>query len=81
MKSPDAPKFRSLDVRPLMARGEEPFRKIMTTVASLEPGEGLALVTPFLPSPLIEKLQSAGFAIRPERRADGSWQTFFTPPA
>lgn len=77
MKSPSPRKTRTLDVRPLIARGEEPFQKIMRTIASLEPEENLLLVTPFLPSPLIERLQSAGFAARPERMADGSWQTHF----
>lgn len=71
-------KLRTLDVRPLIARGVEPFSKIMATVAALGPGEGFVLITPFLPAPLIEKLQSDGFHVRPERRADGGWQTQFT---
>lgn len=75
--NPTAKKVRTLDVRPLIARGEEPFRKIMSTVAALQPGEGLLLISPFLPSPLIEKLQSEGFTARPERGADGAWRTHF----
>jgi len=70
-------KCRTLDVRAMLTRGEEPFSKIMSTVAALGPGENLLLVTPFLPSPLIEKLQSEGFSARPARRNDGSWQTEF----
>jgi uncharacterized protein (DUF2249 family) len=77
MSSP-SPKVRALDVRPMIARGEEPFTKIMQTIALLAPGDSLVLVTPFVPAPLIEKLQSEGFAARPERRADGGWQTQFT---
>lgn len=77
MKGSNQPKFRVLDVRPLFARGAEPFPPIMAAVAELKPGEGLALITPFLPSPLIERLQSAGFQVRPERQSDGGWQTFF----
>lgn len=76
--SHDTNQPRTLDVRPLIARGAEPFTKIMATVAALGPHEGLVLITPFLPSPLIEKLQSEGFQARPERRADGSWQTHFS---
>lgn len=72
-------KPRTLDVRPLMARGEEPFAPIMQAVASLAPGEDFLLISPFLPSPLIEKLQSEGFQARPERRSDGAWQTLFLP--
>jgi hypothetical protein len=70
-------KFRQLDVRPMIARGEQPLQPIMAAVAALAPGEGLVLTAPFLPSPLIERLQASGFQARPERRADGSWQTFF----
>lgn len=77
MKSPDSPKIRTLDVRPLIARGEEPFKKIMASVAGLAPDESLMIVTPFLPSPLIEKLRSEGFAAHPERAGDGSWRTHF----
>ncbi len=60
-----------------MASGEEPIKKIMAAVAALGPGEGLAITAPFLPSPLIERLQMAGYQARPERRSDGAWQTFF----
>lgn len=69
--------YRSLDVRPLLARGEEPFAKIMAAVESLRPGEGLVITAPFLPSPLIERLRAAGFQARPERGGDGAWRTFF----
>jgi uncharacterized protein (DUF2249 family) len=73
--SSDSPKTRTVDVRPVIARGEEPFPRIMAAVAALGPNDRLTLITPFLPSPLIEKLQSEGFDTRPERRADGGWQT------
>jgi uncharacterized protein (DUF2249 family) len=78
MKSSDSRKIRTLDVRPIMARGEEPFQKIMTAVAALPADESLLLVTPFLPAPLIEKLRSEGFIARPERASDGSWRTHFS---
>ena len=70
-------KTHTLDLRPIIAAGQEPFTRIMAAVAGVEVGETLLLVTPFLPSPLIEKLQSEGFSARPERRSDGSWQTAF----
>ncbi|HEX2855349.1 MAG TPA: DUF2249 domain-containing protein [Opitutaceae bacterium] len=68
---------RTLDVRTMIAHGEEPFARIMQAVAALGAAEDLVLITPFLPAPLIEKLHSEGFRARPERRADGSWQTHF----
>jgi uncharacterized protein (DUF2249 family) len=74
---PETRKTRTLDLRPIIAAGDEPFTKIMAAVAAVGLGETLLLVTPFLPSPLIEKLHAEGFAARPERRSDGSWQTSF----
>ncbi|PTY00068.1 DUF2249 domain-containing protein [Opitutus sp. ER46] len=74
-------KVRTLDVRPLIAQGEEPLASIMATVRAVAPGESFVLISPFLPSPLIERLQSEGFTARPEHRSDGGWQTQFTRPA
>lgn len=71
-------KFRTVDVRPVFKRGGEPFSIIMAEVAALKPQEGLILITPFLPSPLIEHLKSSGFEARPQNQSDGSWQTIFT---
>lgn len=79
MKPDRTPKPRTLDIRPLIARGEEPFDLIMQTVAGLGSGERLLIITPFLPSPLIERLQADGFQAHPERRHDGSWATLFSP--
>lgn len=69
--------FKKLDVRPALMRGEEPYPEIRKRVGALETGEGLMLVAPFLPAPLIEKLGSEGFKSRVERGGDGSWITYF----
>jgi len=74
MKSPT---FRRLDVRKMLARGIEPFPVIRKNLDALEPGEGLTVVAPFLPSPLIEKLGGEGFSSRVEPQPDGSWVTYF----
>lgn len=76
-----AAKSKTLDLRPVIARGEEPRAAVFAAIAGLAPGDSLAVVTPFLPSPLIERLQADGFSALPERRADGSWHTRFTRPA
>ena len=71
------PKFKRFDVRKLIAQGTEPFPEIRKRVDALKPGEGLAIIAPFLPSPLIEKLRSENFATRAEPQPDGSWVAFF----
>lgn len=72
-----APKNRRLDVRALLARGEEPRSAVEAAIATLLPGQGLTVLAPFLPSPLIERLKAAGYAARAERLADSSWRVDF----
>ena len=71
------PKFKTFDVRPLLARGEDPFGAIRAKVDALAPGHGLTIVAPFMPAPLIEVLKSEGFASSLEHRADGGWSVSF----
>lgn len=71
------PQPHIIDVRQLMADGEHPVPALLQSLEKLPPGHSVILLTPFLPSPLIATLQSEGFAARPERQADGSWQTQF----
>ncbi|MFT3830596.1 MAG: DUF2249 domain-containing protein [Opitutaceae bacterium] len=70
-------RFKKLDVRPLLDRGEEPFGTIQAALTALAPDQGLSVIAPFLPSPLVERLKAAGYNARVERRADGGWQVDF----
>lgn len=60
-----------------MQRGEEPLPQILRRVQKLEPEDGLIVVAPFLPSPLIELLGSQGFASKVECGEKGSWIVYF----
>jgi uncharacterized protein (DUF2249 family) len=77
MNMPPLTQFKRLDVRPLLARGEEPFPAIRRRVDALKPGEGLIVIAPFLPSPLIEKLGGEGFQSKVERGGGGEWIVYF----
>lgn len=66
-------KFKTLDVRPILATGAEPFTKIRESIEALGDNEGLSVIAPFLPSPLIEKLGSEGFESRVEHQPGGGW--------
>ena len=72
-----ARKFKILDVRPILAKGVEPLSKICQTVNALGPDEGLSVIAPFLPSPLIERLGAQGFASKVERGAGADWMVYF----
>lgn len=72
-----ARKFKTLDVRPILSAGGEPFAKIRENIDALGDNEGLSVTAPFLPSPLIEKLGIEGFQSRVERHVTGGWVVHF----
>jgi len=74
---PPISQFKRFDVRNLIRRGVEPFPEIIQRVGCLGAAEGLIIVAPFLPSPLIEKLGSEGFAAKVERGSGADWLVYF----
>jgi uncharacterized protein DUF2249 len=74
---PPVNQFKRFDVRDLIRRGIEPFPEIHQRVGKLKPDEGLIVVAPFLPSPLIEKLGAEGFASKVERGSGAGWMVYF----
>lgn len=77
MPMPPLSKFKRFDVRPLFKRGAEPLTEILQRVESLCPEEGLIVLAPFLPSPLIELLGTRGFTSKVERGEGASWIVYF----
>ena len=69
--------FKRCDVRDLLREGIEPFPEIRKRVSALADDQGLIIVAPFLPSPLIELLGSEGFRSKVERGDAGSWIVYF----
>jgi uncharacterized protein (DUF2249 family) len=74
---PPLNRFKRFDVRDLHRRGVEPFPEIRSRVDTLGPGEGLIVIAPFLPSPLVEKLGGEGFATKIERGHGPDWIVYF----
>jgi hypothetical protein len=74
---PPLNQFKRFDVRDLLQRGIEPFPEIRQRVDALKPNTGLIIVAPFLPSPLIEKLESEGFTSKVERGNGADWIVYF----
>ncbi|MFA6546000.1 MAG: DUF2249 domain-containing protein [Limisphaerales bacterium] len=70
-------KFKRFDVRPLLSRGVDPLADILQRVKILAPDEGIIIVAPFLPSPLVELLGSQGFNSRVEPGERGTWFVYF----
>lgn len=66
-----------LDVRPDLARGEEPLTKILTAARAIQPGGRLVVQAPFEPFPLFGVLAKLGFSSESENLgAEGFRITF-----
>lgn len=74
---PPLNRFKRFDVRDLIRRGVEPFPEIWQRVNALGTDDGLIVVAPFLPSPLVEKLTSEGFGSKVERGQGSDWMVYF----
>ena len=59
----------ALDVRPILATGEEPLELILETAVGVSEGEVLEITAPFEPVPLYAVLGARGFAHLTEMRA------------
>lgn len=68
----------TLDVRPTLEQGGEPFVEIMEAAAGVQPGEWLVIIAPFEPAPLYGALGGRGFSHMTQRRADDEWVIRFT---
>lgn len=75
------PEPLELDVRPQLARGEEPFSAIMAAADRLQPGQALRLIAPFRPAPLFGVMANRGFGVTDRQRPDGAWEAVFAPVA
>lgn len=68
----------TLDVRPTLEQGGEPFVQIMEAAAEIAPGASLVIIAPFEPAPLYGALGARGFSHATLRRADDEWVIRFT---
>ncbi len=68
-----------LDVRELMARGDDPFAVIMDAVSKLADSEPLELIAPLEPVPLYGVLETRGYGHRTEDLGGGDYRVVFTP--
>ena len=70
----------TVDARPIIASGGEPFDAIMSAAANLADGEDLVVLAPFEPVPLEGVLSSQGFTYTASDLGTGDWQVTFTRP-
>lgn len=63
----------TLDVRPDLERGDEPFVRILEAAEATPPRHVLAIIAPFEPVPLYEVLGTRGFTYETRKIADDEW--------
>jgi hypothetical protein len=66
-----------LDVRSILAGGEDPFQAIMQAADPIQFGGVLVVDAPFNPSPLRRVLAARGFSSYGRKLAEGHWRVFF----
>ena len=71
--------FQTLDVRPILLAGGEPFSEVMQVVAKLDPGQGLRLLATFQPVPLFSVMKKKGFSHDDKALEGGDWEIEFRP--
>ncbi len=67
----------TVDARPIIAAGDEPFEAIMAAVSALGADEELVVLAPFEPVPLEGVLGAQGFTYTAEDLGDGDWRVTF----
>lgn len=66
-----------LDVRPDLARGEEPLTKILSAARAIQPGGRLVVQAPFEPFPLYGVLAKQGFSSASENLGSEGFRVTF----
>jgi uncharacterized protein (DUF2249 family) len=66
-----------LDVRPLIASGNDPLAEIIRKTKALQPGQVLKIVNSFYPQPLILLLEKQGFETFADTIDDNLVETYF----
>lgn len=69
----------TVDARPIIAAGHEPFDTIMAAVSGLTAGEELVVLAPFEPVPLEGLLSSQGFTYEVDELGPDDWRVTFRP--
>ena len=70
-------KVTSLDVRPTLERGGDPFNEIMGELMRLQEGYALEVINTFEPTPLIKIANTRGYASKIETKEDAVYTYFF----
>jgi uncharacterized protein (DUF2249 family) len=67
----------TFDAREMIETGGHPLPVVMDAIGKLEPGQIYAIVTPFEPAPMIDKVREEGYLAWCERVEAEKYRTYF----
>jgi hypothetical protein len=67
----------TLDARPLLAAGNHPLERVREESGKLNSGEIYEILTPFPPTPMIEKMEALGYDCYSVPDQSGLYHTYF----
>ncbi len=74
----DTLEVETLDARPEIESGGHPLPTVMSAIAKLKPGQAFAIITPFLPAPMIDQVKQKGFQTWTEEIGPKHFITYFS---
>lgn len=69
---------KTIDIREMLSRGEQPLHEVLSSIKVLGGGEILEIIAPFVPAPLLDKSISIGCRHWLEKRTDEEFRIYFT---
>lgn len=69
--------IRTVDIREMLNRGEQPVHEVMADLRKLKKDEIIEIIAPFIPAPLIDKSLSLEYKHWLDKRAEEDFRVFF----
>ena len=69
---------RSVDIREMLNRGEQPVHEVLAAIKILNHYEILEIVAPFIPAPLLDKSLSLGIRHYLVKKEEGEFRIYFS---
>jgi len=69
---------KTIDIREMLNKGEQPVHEVISAIKSLNKGEILEIIAPFIPAPLIDKSMSLEYKHWLEKKSGTEYRVFFT---
>lgn len=69
--------IESLDARPMIEKGEQPIGEVLKSLKNLQSGKIYELITPFVPAPLIDRVDKTEFALYVDETDNEAVRTYF----